>query len=304
MGNVVLRPTRIPSRNPQGGEKPIRHRKKRGKSFLRGIIVVIGAMALTTAAIKANDVFNIPRDGMIGGVGASVKESRCIPGMVYVSDSGGGFCIDAFEASAGKLCPNQSPTNQFETTSNLAQPLCTPVSVKDAAPWVNIPQSQAMELCARAGKHLAKNSEWYRASLGTPDGTIDGNSCVLARVGASAAEKTGTHELCVSSAGAYDMVGNIWEWVDATVIDGKYGGRTLPSEGYIAEADTDGVPVATAQNGDQVFHNDYFYIDASGVKGMFRGGFWNMTDKAGVNAINAASPSNFIGSAVGFRCAR
>ena len=300
MGNVILRPTRIPPTRVKSHHP----RKKRGKKFLRGIIVILGAMALTTAAIKANDVFNVPRDGMIGGVGASIKESRCLEGMVYVSDSGGGFCIDTYEASPGKLCPNQSPLNQFETNANLAQPLCTPVSVRDAQPWVNIPQSQAMELCARAGKHLAKNSEWYRAALGTPDGAGGGDTCVLDRVGLSSAEKTGTHELCISSAGAYDMVGNVWEWIDATVVDGKYGGRVLPSEGYVSEADTDGVPVATAASADQVFHDDYFYIDLSGVQGMFRGGFWNMTDKAGVNAINAASPSTFIGSAVGFRCAR
>ena len=299
MGNVVLKPTRLSSYKPE----PPRRKKRGGKKFFRGIIVTVGAMLLTTIAIKANDTFNVPRD-LIGGVGASVPASHCPDDMVYVSDSGGGFCIDRYEASAGKLCPNQVPANQFDTNGNLAQSLCTPVSQKGAAPWVNIPQSQAMELCARVGKHLATNSEWYRAALGTPDDTNKSGSCVLERIGVAQAEQTGIHESCISSAGAYDMVGNVWEWVDATVVDGIYKDRPLPNEGYVVEADTDGVPAETAMTSEIVFHNDFFFIDRVGMKGMFRGGFWNMSEKAGVNAVNAANPPSFVGSAVGFRCAK
>ena len=319
MGNVILKPTRLaprkahasprslerePVRATRGAssEPPRRRRKKNGNIF-RGAIVTIGAMLLTVAVIKANDSFNPQSRELVGGVGASAKETRCREDMVYVSDSGGGFCVDRYEASASKLCPVQDPGNQFDTNTNISQPLCTPVSVSDAPPWTNVPLAQAMELCARVGKHLTKNSEWYRAALGTPDGESD-TGCVLGRVGASHAEKTGTHSTCVSSSGAYDMVGNVWEWIDANVVRGTYGGRILPDEGYVSEADVDGVAIMTSTSSSQIFHGDYLSIDKGGVEGMFRGGFWNMSEKAGVSAINATIPTSFIGVAVGFRCAR
>lgn len=315
MGNVVLKPTRLgprkanaPQREPARAarkvisEPPRKRRKKRGNIF-RGAVVTIGAMLLTAAVIKANDSFNPPVRDLVGGVGASAKEARCPTDMVFVSDSGGGFCIDRYEESAGKLCPVADPGNQFDTNSDVSQPLCMPVSVAGADPWTNIPLTEAMELCARVGKHLTKNSEWYRAALGTPDNESD-SGCVLGRIGESHAERTGSHSACISSSGAYDMVGNVWEWIDANVVDGSYAGRMLPDEGYVSEADVDGVAVKTGTTSSAIFHGDYLSIDKKGVQGMFRGGFWNMTDKAGVSAINATIPTGFIGVAVGFRCAR
>ena len=321
MGNVVLKPNRptrlqpvkhtppykiVPQHvSPYGDGRPPR-RKKKGR-LLQGIIITIGAMGLTVLVIHANDTWMPPVKELIGGTGASVKETRCPSDMSFVSDSGGGFCIDKYEASAGKTCSHSSPANQFETNDNMSQILCVPQSVADAEPWVNIPESQAMELCARAGKHLAQNAEWYRAALGTPDdivATTNSQGCVLGRVGINSGEKTGSHSSCVSSAGAYDMIGNVWEWVDGNVSDGAYKGRELPQEGYVAETDVDGVPVKTATSSTVVFHNDYLYLKRDGVSGMIRGGFWNLTDKAGVATINATIPTTFIGNAVGFRCAR
>ena len=270
---------------------------------MRGTIVTIGAMLLTAALIKANDKWNPPKD-QLAGVAGSAQDARCPNDMAFVSDSGGGFCIDKYEASANKACPYTDPKNQLETNTNLSQPLCNPVSVPNADPWTNLPESQAMELCARVGKHLTNNAEWYRAALGTPDTSGGTNDCVLGRLGASHAEKTGTHDNCLSSSGAYDMVGNVWEWVDANVTDGSYAGRKLPIEGFVAEVDVEGVPTKTATSGEAVFHNDYFYLKQDGVNGMMRGGFWNITDKAGVTAINSTIPLSFVGVAVGFRCAR
>ena len=316
MDNIVLNPrgekenarphqshgVRIVHGGRHPSAEPPRRKKKRG-SLVRGTIVTIGAMLLTVAVIKANDTWNAPK-GQLAGVAGSAKDERCPADMVFVSDSGGGFCIDTYEASASKGCLFTDPKNQFESNSNLTQPLCTPVSAADAVPWTNIPESQAMELCARAGKHLTNNREWYRAALGTPDNGDGEHDCVLGRVGASRAEKTGAHSRCVSSSGAYDMVGNAWEWVDTNVSAGSYLGRVLPSEGYVAEVDVDGVPTRTATSGQPVFRNDYAYLKQDGVNGMMRGGFWNLTDKAGVASINATIPTSFTGVAVGFRCAR
>ncbi len=271
----------------------------KGRHRFRGIVVTLGAMLLSALALHASEFVTFPKERLLGGVAASKVESRCPEDMAFVSSSGGGYCIDRYEASPGVSCPHQRVTNQFDTDANTANPLCTPISAPGTLPWVNVSLTRAMELCARAGKHLATNAEWYRAALGTPD-----DVCVLGRVGLSVAELTGSRDSCFSSSGAYDMIGNVWEWVDATAIDGVYDGRTLPGEGYVAETDTNGLPTRTATATLSSFGGDHFYIDPVGVKGMFRGGFWNMTEKAGVYATNVANPTSFVGNAVGFRCAK
>ncbi len=305
---VVLKPVRVSSTSPspQSPHHHPRRKKKKGR-LLQGAFITIGAMALTALVIRASDTIIPPAKELIGGAGGSSQTARCPSDMVFVSNSGGGFCIDRYEASPSKSCPHLDPKNQFETSDNITQPLCMPASQPNVSPWVNIPESQAMELCAKAGKHLATNAEWYRAALGTPDGYADdarATACVLGRVGISHGENTGGRSGCISSSGAYDMVGNVWEWVDGNVTNGSYNRRDLPKEGYVTETDVDGVPTVTSSSTSDVFHNDYFYTKPDGINGMIRGGFWNLTEKAGVASINATIPTSFIGNAVGFRCAK
>jgi formylglycine-generating enzyme required for sulfatase activity len=264
-------------------------------------------MAMTVLIIHASDSFKNPNDLVAGVGGVAAPSTRCPSDMVFVSSPNGGFCIDKYENSPGKSCPHSDPKNQFETNDNMSQPLCVSVSVPESDPWVNIPVTQAMEICTRGGKHLASNGEWYRAALGTPDTVnteIGSPNCVLGRIGVSHGEKTGSHSACVSSVGAFDMVGNVWEWVDGNIVNGVYEKRDLPREGFITETDVDGVPVSVASSSSEVFHGDYFYIKRDGVSGMLRGGFWNLSEKAGVTTVNATIPTTFVGSAVGFRCAK
>lgn len=280
-------------------------KKRRGGGLWKGSLIVIGAMLLTTLASKASDSFHISDALLLAGTGRSTEVLRCSPEMVYVPTSLGGFCIDRYEVTTGVTCPRVHPSSDMQTNEDLAIATCKPESVKGKDPWVNASLSQAMALCARAGKRLPSPGEWYRAALGTPDAVNGGKSgCVLGRVGVSQAELTGVHDGCVSSFGAYDMVGNVWEWVDANVIDGTFNGRALPAEGYVTEADTDGVPVQTATTSSAVFGDDYLFLDPNSVRGVFRGGFWNLTDKAGIFTINATIQPSFAGSAVGFRCVK
>jgi hypothetical protein len=79
------------------------------------------------------------------------------------------------------------------------------VSIPGVTPSRFINWFQAVATARNAGKRLLTNAEWQAAALGTPDGV----PCI---VSAAAPGLTGTAG-CVSDAGAFDMVGNLSEWV-------------------------------------------------------------------------------------------
>lgn len=302
---VVLRPVRVSSHaSLQEPHRP--RRKKKGGKLWKGILVVLFSTGLTTLAIHASDSFKNPGDMLASVGGAKTPIAHCPPEMAYVSSSGSGYCIDRYEVSAGDKCQRATPGNQFETQANLSDPLCLPTSKLGNHPWVNVPLHEALALCAKVGKRLPTNKEWYRAALGTPDvvNPTDASACALGKTGQSDADTTGAHASCESSYGAYDMVGNVWEWVDGEVEDGKLGTRELPSEGYVDEADVEGVPTRTATSSNLAFGEDYFFLDKSGVRGIIRGGFWSLKEKAGIFTVNATIQTSFVGNAVGFRCAK
>jgi len=79
------------------------------------------------------------------------------------------------------------------------------VSIPGVEPAHDLTWFQAAAAAHNAGKRLPTNAEWHAAALGTPDGA----TCI---VDAAGPVLTGTAG-CVSDAGAFDMVGNLWEWV-------------------------------------------------------------------------------------------
>lgn len=290
------RPERTETMLPNDGRPP----KRGGMGVLRWSIITIGALLLTTLAIKASDA--LPGSGATNLASVAARDARCPVGMSFVSSPAGNFCIDTYESSPGKGCPKASPRNLFDSMENVRDQGCVPVSESGGTPWTNVPLSLAQSLCARVGKHLSSPEEWYRAALGTPDSGE--GACALGFGERSMPFQTGAFPSCVSGAGAQDMIGNVWEWVDATIVDGTYGERELPGEGYVVHADSEGLPVATAPGGAEIYAHDYFSVELSGVRGMFRGGFWGMTEKAGLWSANATQPHAFVGNAVGFRCAQ
>ena len=277
---------------------------KKSWKVIRGVLVVLATVVLSTVALNALDNANSLSDSLLGAV-IGLEEELCPEGMIHIPSDEGGFCIDIFEASVSDECFFNQPQNQNETRLNLENASCKALSKKGAFPWTNIARHQAELACAQAGKRLPKNMEWYRAALGTPDSkrsilrgdcNVDGAGRVLA---------TGNNDACVSSSGAYDMIGNIWEWVDETLTDGSFKGRFLPSEGYVKGIDNEGVPIETSSTTpDLNFNEDYFFVDLKGARGMIRGGYWGSGSDAGQYAINAITPPSFTGAAVGFRCAK
>ncbi len=162
-------------------------------------------------------------------------EGQCPPDMVAV----GPACVDKYENSvwrvtqaatvtsilAGTATPSQLSANGVrhgdgvddygancdDTASNCGDYYA--VSVAGVKPSAYLTWFQAAALCANAGKRLPTNQEWQVAAFGSPDpgtNTAGDNTC---NVSTGAPDNTGARTLCKSKRGAFDMVGNVWEWV-------------------------------------------------------------------------------------------
>ena len=166
------------------------------------------------------------------------------------------------------------------------------VSLPGVVPSAHITWFQAEQACKNARKRLPTNAEWQGAVAGTPDpgpddGTTDCNTTSGVLVSA-----TGSRSRCVSARGAFDMVGNLWEWVadwvPRSTTCGTWSGGVSPSgdDQCLAGADTTGEPGALLRGGD--FGIFGFGVDA-GPLAVF--GF-----------VEPSAPSFSV--AFGFRCAR
>lgn len=273
--------------------------------IIRSIIVIILATFFTTLIIKASDE-------LIPFLTATLNQNfsqntPCPEDMVFVPKEGGGFCIDKYENSPAPTCPFSNPQNQKETRENLNNPNCKPLSVMGAIPWRFISQDQAQIACAKAGKRLPTNEEWYLASLGTPDPSSGWTSddCQVANNWSSQPGLTGSGKNCRSAVGAYDMIGNVWEWVKGTSLDGEYEGRKLPSGGFVASTDGHGIPAITnSEKPDPNYNEDYFWIYQSGIRSFARGGYWNNQSRSGIYSVYLVYQPSEAGPGIGFRCAK
>jgi hypothetical protein len=261
--------------------------------LLKATLVIVGAVVLSTVGIFASDKLQ-GIDGGIGNLAGVRNASVCSDGAVPFKIDSGVLCVDMYEASAGDACTHGQPTNVLQTEQNLSTKECVVVSSEERTPWTFVSLPQAQRLCASVGKRLPTNKEWYHIALGTnPDTcTIEG----------SGAENTGTKKECVSSAGAYDVVGNVWEWVDGTVAGKQLEGRALPEEGYVTSVDANGVAITSGENADDLYGKDYFWSKSDGVFGIIRGGFYGSSQDAGLYTMNASVLTSFASLGVGFRC--
>lgn len=103
-------------------------------------------------------------------------------------------------------------------------------------PVIGVDWNDAAAYCARIGKRLPTEAEWERAARGTdqrlyPWGNASPND-TLANLdrccnvkGYEALTDDGSFESGKSPYGAYDMAGNVWEWV-ADWYDGDYYGSS------------------------------------------------------------------------------
>jgi hypothetical protein len=161
------------------------------------------------------------------------------------------------------------------------------VSLPSEIPSGRITWFQAQEACANAGKRLPTNAEWQVGANGTPDpgpdnGTTDCNSAT------GSVSLTGARSSCVSARGAFDMVGNLAEWV------------------------ADWVPLSTACPGWGGFSDDSMCLAGASETGtgpgaLLRGGsfsFFFGSTTAGPLSVNGSFVPGGSSAFIGFRCVR
>jgi sulfatase-modifying factor enzyme 1 len=157
------------------------------------------------------------------------------------------------------------------------------VSIPGVLPSARITWFQAAAAARNAGKRLPTNAEWQAAALGTPDGPSCNTSSGVLR--ATGPPGGGLGPPCVSDVGAFDMVGNLWEWV------------------------ADWVPRSTGSCGSWgTFSDDFQCLVGAATTGapgaLVRGGVFVSGTNAGVFAVVGSDSPSSASSFIGFRGAR
>ncbi len=208
-------------------------------SVLRTVSALRATVLCAATALSALTLLCVPA---LAGTLSIV--TKCPPDAVLVGQT----CVDTYEASVWSV-PNPTTTNKglikkiiggkvklsdlgAGSATQISFSLCTPafpgtfpangqwtqplyaVSVAGVHPTACVTWFQADQACRLSGKRLLTNGEWQSAAAGTPDGsggdngTTDCNTASVFDV-----VNTGSRANCKSSWGAFDMVGNVTEWV-------------------------------------------------------------------------------------------
>jgi formylglycine-generating enzyme len=167
--------------------------------------------------------------------------------MALVELEGASACIDRFEAALVVVGANGTTTPwTFSRSVDRVDRVLRAVPAKGMKPQVNVSEIQASAACRAGGKRLCSFSEWTAACRGpennvypygstyrfgicnagrpSPVGDVrraNGRKRLTLRDPRIAEHENtimpgGSHPLCITAAGVYDLHGNVHEWIADT----------------------------------------------------------------------------------------
>lgn len=143
------------------------------------------------------------------------QQKLCPPDMVYVP--AGWFMMGCNAAKDSQCQGNEVPYHPVYLDAYCIDKYEYP-NQAGVEPKAKVNWQDAQGMCSSLGKKLPTEAEWEKAARGT-DGRkypwgegIDPSKALYGKVFGSA-EPSGSREVNRSPYGAYDMAGNLWEWV-------------------------------------------------------------------------------------------
>jgi hypothetical protein len=263
----------------------------------------------------------VPVVGLVFSLGLLVEPAAACPSDSVQS---GTVCMDKYEASVWNLAPVSNAKTKAKLVASIQSGTVTlanlqsagavelglvpgdlaaascpdtgngcvdvyAVSIPGVTPAGFLTWFQAAAAARNSLKRLPTNQEWQVAALGTPDtgGADDGSTtCDTDNLNFSGSlSPTGSRSACISDVGAFDMVGNTWEWVADWVprspnAPGSWGPFSDDWQ-ILVGAETTGAPGALVRGASRFDHQ-----------------------QAGVFAVQADFSPSFQTGNFGFRCAR
>lgn len=246
--------------------------------------------------------------------------AQCPEGMV----ASGPTCVDRYEASVWRItdeaCIAQVKQGRFPPPCRhgASQVAIAGIDYTDAqcqfngggcknifalslpgvTPARSINYFIAAAACRNSGKRLPTNAEWQAAALGTPDPWPQDDPADQCNVSGPSAVPTGTRSKCVSDVGAFDMVGNVIEFV------ADWG--PLATTGATWDVFIPGFGNDVSNMGGPPNGTIYGLPGTTLRGGSFAIGSGGFGELAGVYAIDQNGAPNSIGdaTAAGFRCVK
>ncbi len=137
------------------------------------------------------------------------------------------YYLDKYEVTTGlyaqfmRATGHRPPSHRTDPSKNVWQGGVLPTALA-AVPVVNVDWFDASAYCQWTGKRLPTEAEWEKAARGTHDQRFPWGNVEPTRQhlnfnqqwhGAGTLAPVGSYEKGKSPYGAYDMAGNVWEWV-------------------------------------------------------------------------------------------